>query len=217
VRIVVIGTGTEVGKTHVTCALLAEMGSSASAWKPVESGGGDTEALTRAGKVHPARYSFDEAISPHLAARRRGAAIDLDEIVALADRYRPDLIETAGGLFSPLGAGITNLDLVLGLAPAHVLLVAPDRLGVLHDVGATLRGAKAAGLTAGVIVLSEPAESDESTGTNAGELAGVLGIPVAAVFPRAAFDAPASRIAAKAALAALSSIDPPGSRRRSPS
>ncbi len=202
-RIVVVGTGTEVGKTHVTCALLSQMGSGASAWKPVESGGGDTGALSRAGTTLPARYSFAEPISPHLAAQRHDQTIDLAEIVALANQYSPDLIETAGGLFSPLFVGITNLDLVLQLAPARVLLVAPDRLGVLHDLGATIRAASAAGLKADAVVLSEPEVRDASTTTNARELESVVGIPVAAVFPRAPFDAEPSRSAARATLAAL--------------
>ena len=66
------------------------------------------------------------------------------------------IIETAGGLFTPLGRGVTNLDLVRALGPSVVLLVAPDRLGVLHELTATLGFAHANGARIDGVVLSRP-------------------------------------------------------------
>ena len=80
------------------------------------------------------------------------------------------LIETAGGVFSPLSDDSTNFDLALALSPAIWLLVAPDALGVLHELTATLRALGAAGRRPDHVVLSAARGVDASTGTNADEL-----------------------------------------------
>ncbi|HET7544579.1 MAG TPA: hypothetical protein VFK05_32135, partial [Polyangiaceae bacterium] len=85
------------------------------------------------------------------------------------------VIETAGGVFSPLGPGITNFELALALEPATWVLVAADALGVLHDVSATLKAMRASGRLPDHLVLSGARAPDESTGGNAAELA-TLGI-----------------------------------------
>jgi dethiobiotin synthetase len=174
--VAVCGTGTGVGKTFVTAALarhLRDAGSSVIALKPIETGGdADARALAEAcGAAAETWLSLPEPISPHLAARRAGRTIALEPIAAwVAARTRDvTLVETAGGLFSPLGAGIHNASLVRALGADAVVLVAPDRLGVLHDVTATL--AAASELPFMDVALSAPAEADASTGTNAGELA----------------------------------------------
>jgi dethiobiotin synthetase len=133
-------------------------------------------------------------VSPHLAARDAGIRIDLGRIERWVAMHEGPvtIIETAGGLFSPLGHGATNFDLLKALRPHAAILVAPDRLGVLHELTTTLAHAAALGGPALAVVLSSPAKRDDSTGRNAAELA-VLGIasPVA-VFPRARSDAPAT-------------------------
>jgi len=99
-----------------------------------------------------------DAVAPHLAARRAGVRIDLKEIQRwLGEHPAPVVaVETAGGLFSPLtDKGFTNADLVTALAPAALVLVAPDRLGVLHDLTATLGLAATRGLPAPVNVRPE--------------------------------------------------------------
>lgn len=196
--IVVAGTGTDVGKTFVTCALLAALrrsGVSVGAWKPVASGGGeerrspDSEAHAAAlqHEVSPPLYAFRPPISPHLAARQEGCVIDLDAIVhrahELATEHEVFLLETAGGLFSPLSDTATNADLVRRLGGA-LIVVAPDRLGVLHDVGALARAAHAEELVISTIVLSSPETLDASTGSNAVEIERTTGLQVGAVFPR---------------------------------
>jgi dethiobiotin synthetase len=147
-------------------------------------------------------FAFPDPVSPHLAARLAGTAIDLEQIRNWigAPSDTVVVVETAGGLFSPLGPSITNLDLTLALEPATALLVAPDRLGVLHDVTATLGLAAARGLRISAVALSAPATPDASTGRNAAEFS-VLGLPTPlAVFPRAAPSDAISRNAAAAVL-----------------
>jgi dethiobiotin synthetase len=132
-------------------------------------------------------YAFESPISPHLAAREKGTRIDVGEIERWVAGHEASitLIETAGALFSPLGHGLTNFDLMQSLRPDAAILVAPDRLGVLHELTTTLALAAARGGPEFAIVLSAPALADTSTGRNAREVA-ALGIGrVIAEFQRA--------------------------------
>jgi dethiobiotin synthetase len=253
-RVVLVGTGTGIGKTHVACALLARWRATrtVAGLKPIETGvspatspspqtmratragrparglsaghgapasereadskarrhRGDEEAtdqerLANAAEVfhvkrmrrgavlaagHPVRslYTFPEPISPHLAARLAGIRIDLGLVERWVDLYAASttIIETAGGLFSPLGYGATNFDLMLALRPHAVILVAPDRLGVLHELTTTLALSAARGGPALGVVLSAPAKRDASTGRNARELVELGIASPLATFPR---------------------------------
>ncbi len=80
------------------------------------------------------------------------------------------LIETAGGLCSPLSLSTSNLDLVIGAGSVVLVLVAPNRLGVLHDVLACVALLRHAALAPPLIVLTEAAGRDPSSSTNAREL-----------------------------------------------
>jgi dethiobiotin synthetase len=220
--VVVIGTGTGVGKTHVTLALVRALearGAVVAAWKPVVTGtaspdGDDARALAAAlGRpLEPPVFSAPEPISAHLAAARLGRSVDIDAIAgrarALARSHDYVVVETAGGLFSPLGPWRTNADVVRALAPGAAVLVAPDRLGVLHDVGAALRAARAESLAVHALALSAPEIADASTGTNAGELVSLGIAPEVVVFARAPFDAAASLAAAGALLDRLGPAAP---------
>jgi dethiobiotin synthetase len=205
--VVVSGTGTEIGKTHVSEAILLTwraQGVRAVGVKPVESGvvtsappgaGGppvrspqdsDAARLARASAFHvkPFGYVFPDPISPHLAARRQRTTIRPEPIVegvrALLPAADVVLVELPGGLFSPLAEGLFNADLAAGLQPDALLLVAPDRLGVLHEVVASTRAATTAKLRVDGIVLVAPDQGDASTGSNAGELARFAAPPVLA-------------------------------------
>ncbi len=216
-RVLISGTGTDVGKTHVTACLLAlgrARGVRVGAWKPFASGvvdGAAEDALVHARALGapalPPAYSLVEPLSPHLAARREGVSIDLDLVAARVDELARSLdvlfVEGAGGLFSPINEREGHVELVARLRPEGLLLVASDRLGVLHDVRATLVAARASGVDAATVVLSRPAAADASTGTNADELERLGVARVAAVFPRAAFDAPESLESAAEAWRAL--------------
>jgi dethiobiotin synthetase len=233
VRIVVCGTGTGVGKTHVGVSLVLAWrtrGVSAVGVKPIESGvseqvedAEDGARLAAASSVSVSRgtstvgddvsretrqlYRFGPALSPHLAALQSGTRIDL----VLLRRWvtscpHPVVVETAGGLFSPLGDGANNLDLVRALDPAALVLVAPDRLGALHDVTAATGYARALGRAVDAVVLCANTEPDPSTGTNRRELERLGIVQVAASFPRAPVDAPATTDAAIALLEAVGAI-----------
>jgi dethiobiotin synthetase len=200
--LVVTGTGTEIGKTHLSVALLRVWGRSKSVVgaKPVETGvrpgaqGEDLARLVGASTFHvkqslAQRYAFSRPVSPHLAAADEGVTIDLKRIVADVNELRRlaggVLVELPGGMFSPLSTRHTNADLARALAPTATLLVAPDRLGVLHDVIATARAAASIGARLTGIALIAPRSPDASTGTNGDALRKVAPLPLLGVVPRA--------------------------------
>jgi dethiobiotin synthetase len=180
--------------------------------KPIESGmatpgahqpgdGSDASALDSAGSLqsalpHPL-YALHAPVSPHLAARAEGIEIDVHRAaawVAAAERAATShamsrsalwtVVETAGGVFSPLARESTNFELARALEPAVWVLVAADALGVLHEVTATLKAMRACGREPDHLVLSGAREPDASTGGNAAELR-TLGITtVSAVLAR---------------------------------
>lgn len=193
--IAVTGTGTEIGKTHVSEAILLRLrsaGDRVAGVKPIESGIGtgvtDAERLAQASAFHvkhPA-VRLRTPVSPHLAARLEGVSVDIPALVAGIQAAREGLdallVEFPGGLFSPVTDELLNVDLITQLRCDHVLLVAPDRLGVLHEVIATARAAMTVDFRA--LLLVEPSSPDASTGTNAAELQRLVGIPLQLAVPR---------------------------------
>jgi dethiobiotin synthetase len=209
-RIVLVGTGTGIGKTHLGVALvkaLAATGVEVAGLKPVESGIGtgvtDAELLAGAAGFQvrlPRPYALAAPLSPHLAAPLEGITIRLSAIVQWVDSVEAAwvLVETAGALLSPLAPGLTNLDLTVALEPTAVVLVAPDRLGVLHDVTAALFALRmlAPELPEPIVALQAPAQPDASTGTNAAELLSLEIARAVTTFPRAETDAAETQIVA---------------------
>jgi dethiobiotin synthetase len=214
--VVVTGTGTGIGKTHLTEALLRRLAADGVARvagiKPVESGVGDgvsDRARLEASSTFHVKHrsqALRAPISPHLAARLEGLRLDVTALArdarAASETVDALLVELPGGLFTPLTDSALNADLAAQLEPAYQLLVAPDRLGVLHETLATLRAAAACGLRVSGVALVAPEIPDASTGTNAAELARYTGVPVLATVPRGTVaelaDHPALRIIAQA-------------------
>jgi dethiobiotin synthetase len=196
--VVITGTGTSIGKTHLAEALVLAWTRTARVvgLKPIESGVGDgavTDAarLRAVSSFHVKRsgYTLSAPLSPHLAARDEGIEISADVIVELVEEARQQadgiVVELAGGLFTPIADGLCNADLAIALAADTALLVAPDRLGVLHDVAAAMRAVGTTSLRIDGVVLVAPDRRDASTGRNAAELPRVSGVPVLVVLPRA--------------------------------
>lgn len=196
-RVVVLGAGTGVGKTRVACATLralGERGCSTLGLKPIESGiladasnpvGSDAASLASAATLPtPANsplYGLRDPVSPHLAARLQNIHIDLDVVLrwvqdaektvsVSSDMATWSVVESAGGVFSPLSALATNFDLGLKLEPAIWVLVAADALGVLHELSATVQAMGARNRLPDYVVLSGARSPDASTGGNAREL-----------------------------------------------
>ncbi len=224
-RIVILGTGTAVGKTFASVAIaraLVEHDPRAHvlALKPVETGiernadgapppGSDAAALESvAHRCTPPRphpfYAFRTPVSPFRAATpddRRVSATDIAETIHSHTLHYTAggwcIVETAGGAFSPLSPNETNVDLSRALGPnALWVLVAPDSLGVIHDVVATTGAMRAAGRVPDLLLLCGARPPDASTGGNADELRAVgLTVPIVEL-PRDAGAAPASLVQA---------------------
>lgn len=182
---VLLGTGTEVGKTTIAAAWLRSAAGRARGWKPVETGGdSDQRKLAEAcGHLLPAEWTLPEPVSPHRAARLAGVEIDLEALAGKAARLASAtgllIVETAGGMLTPLtDAGATNTELTALLGPERVILVARDRLGVLHDVGACLRVAHAMNLAIDLVVLTQDRRAATSGLENAAELERLHRVPV---------------------------------------
>lgn len=170
--LVVLGTGTEIGKTEVSESLLrgaAAAGFKAVGLKPVLTGDDspdDAERLaSAAGPIVRPLYQFAPPVSPHVAAREAGAVISIPAIERWVSSHARDVtvVETAGGMLSPLSDATTNLDLAVALAPESAVLVTSARLGVLHNVAAAILAARSLApslVWSAVVVSSADAEPD---------------------------------------------------------
>jgi dethiobiotin synthetase len=191
----VTGTDTGIGKTLVSCALLAAArarGLAVGALKPIETGcpgppgalaPADAIALHRAagglsttGAPPTSVYRFAAPLAPSVAAEREGAIIDFAPILGAADRLReraPDLllVEGAGGLLVPITDALDMADLAAALA-LPLLVVARDGLGTINHTLLTLAVAGARGLSVAGVVLngSTPGTSGEDAARNAVEI-----------------------------------------------
>lgn len=209
-----------MGKTHVAVALLLQLrarGLAAAAYKPMESGvdgaqGEDELALAAAAPAAAPPLRWRAPLAPHMAARLEGRLVPsaaLVETLLAAARAHPVLVlELAGGWFSPFDDELDNAEWLATLpadlrARLRMLLVAPDRLGVLHDISAALRAATALGQSAAALALSavSPEREDASSGLNLDELARR---PLTRSLPAVRLPhAPSAELAQSAALAGL--------------
>lgn len=188
----VTSTGTEIGKTYVTCRLIEGLranGASVDAIKPVLSGfdpadaaASDSGMILRAlgRQVDTANveaispWRFKAALSPDMAAEREGARLTLEEVAAFCRKPRASvtLIEGAGGIMSPLGHDFTNLDLIAALG-ASALLVAGTYLGTISH---TLTACEA--VRPAAIVLSESQQSPVDPEETVATLARFTDVPI---------------------------------------
>lgn len=177
----VAGTGTDLGKTHIACALLRAARArafSVDAFKPVVSGfdpaapeTSDPARLAAAlgrpdawSEISPRRYRAP--LAPNLAARLEGQTLAMADLVAdcrtwLAGRdVDLALVEGAGGVMSPMTDDATNLDLMSALG-LPVLLVAGSYLGTASHLLTALEVVRARGLSVAAIVVSESLDAPD--------------------------------------------------------
>ena len=185
--VILAGTGTDVGKTHVAEALIQANLPSATtrrlvAWKPYESGvvegqPSDSERLRAAAlashagwRLEPPLRRWSAPLAPPVAAFVEGAPLDHAPLLATLATLRAEadvvLVELAGGLFAPLSATWLGVDLVRHFPEATLVVVASNRLGVLHGTIATVRAARAEHVTVQHLVVCEQATPDPSAAHN---------------------------------------------------
>jgi dethiobiotin synthetase len=212
--VAVTGTGTDVGKTWVAAAVLQRLrrgGVRVSARKPVQSQAPDAittdaDVLAEATgespvDVCPAHCRYPIAMAPPIAAARLGRSpIRLREIIEEI-AWPPDteigLVETVGGVRSPVADDGDSATLVHALSCDHVILVADAALGAINAVRLC---ASALGVGALTVVLNRFRTDDDVHESNRAWLVERDGLSVAtdiegcvAALHRARCDGPQKR------------------------
>jgi dethiobiotin synthetase len=172
----VTGTDTEVGKTAISCALLAAAaaaGLRTAAVKPVAAGCDEhghnddalqlldcmTEQLDYA-QVNP--VALEAAIAPHIAAEREGKRLQAGRLAGICRGVmmgKADfvLIEGAGGWRVPISPRETLADLAVQLQ-VGVILVVGMRLGCINHALLTAEAIRRDGLELAGWVANQPGE-----------------------------------------------------------
>lgn len=165
----VTGTDTGVGKTVVAAAVVCRWRDQGPVryWKPIQTGAQthddacEVARLARcgAGEVLAAGVRLPLPLSPHLAAREAGMAIDLSSLV---DEFRRAdsasiepvswVVEGAGGVLVPIDDDRTMRDLMAGFG-LRVLVVARTTLGTINHTLLTLEALHARRLPVAGVVL----------------------------------------------------------------
>lgn len=175
----ITGTGTDIGKTWLVCALLKhwrEQGRRPLAFKPLLSGfdpalaaGSDAglilAALGRDGSALDAicPWRFTAPLSPDMAAAREGRCIDFEALAAFTRRAAgadscATLIEGVGGVMAPLSASCTVRDWIAA-SGLPAVLVAGSYLGSLSHTLTALEALHNVGVAVRAIVVNESADS----------------------------------------------------------
>ena len=191
----IVGTDTEVGKTVFSglfTQYLMDCGVGVRAVKPFCAGGkADIEFLQAAHGVGLGQEDLnfwycDEPISPAAAELRLGQAVDFEEAVdwvksretavrsgqeelqSAGGSPQPGvlLVEGVGGLLAPLAKGKTVASLGQAIG-AQLIVVAPNRVGVVNQVLLTIEAATKRDLEVALVVLMRLNKSDDSVAENA--------------------------------------------------
>ncbi|UEG49248.1 dethiobiotin synthase [Ferruginibacter lapsinanis] len=134
--VIIAGIHTNIGKTICSAVICQALGYDY--WKPVQAGdleNSDSVFIKRVVsnplcKIHPEAYRLNTPASPHYAAEIDGTTI----IKANINLPRSDnniVIETAGGIMSPLAYNYLNIDLIEQLS-LPVILVSNNYLGSIN-------------------------------------------------------------------------------------
>jgi len=175
-RFVIVGTDTGVGKTVFSAALVGALG--AFYWKPVQAGLAeetDSQCVLRLSRLPPERilpeaYRLETPASPHLAARLDGLAIDPMRLDP-QDTAGPLVIETAGGVMTPLTIETPTIDL-LARWSLPVIVVARTTLGTINHSLLTMEALRRRDIPLrGVAFIGEANEDTQNTIARMGRVA----------------------------------------------
>lgn len=168
----VTSTGTGVGKTFTTCALLhaaAKKGQQAQGYKPVISGWDGADAMSDTAQIiHASRagltvedispWRFAAPLSPHRAAALEHKTVDVEALVAWSRAQLGQegltLFEGVGGVMVPLTNRYTTLDWMTTLQ-LPVILVTGSYLGAISHTLTALHALRTHKLHVAALVMSE--------------------------------------------------------------
>ena len=164
--IAILGIHTGIGKTIAAAVLAEAIG--ADYWKPVQAGIEEMDAPTVRRlitngdvRVHKEAVVLSQPMSPHAAAAIDGVDIDYTKFTwPVTDKTL--LVETAGGILSPMSAHTTMADFV-----AHykmpVILVVQNYLGSINHTLLSIEVLKSRGIRLlGIVMNGVANESSES-------------------------------------------------------
>ena len=182
--IFITGTGTDVGKTYVTALLvkkLTESGINTAYYKAAVSGNqrekqglmpGDAKYVKEISAISQpietmVPYIYEEAVSPHLAARREGNPVELSVVrqgyEALCQQYDFVIMEGSGGILCPLrwdGRQELWLEDVIKELNLPCLVVADSGLGTINATLLTLEYLNSKHIPAKGVIRSEEHTSE---------------------------------------------------------
>ena len=200
----ITGTGTDIGKTWLACALLRhwrDEGRRPAALKPVLSGfdplqprASDAGALLAAlergvsnvelDAISP--WRFAAPLSPDMAAAREGRRLDFAALVdfsrrAIAAPDRPLLIEGVGGVMAPLDERHTVRDWIAA-SGLPCVLVTGSYLGSLSHALTALAALEKVGAEVTAIAVNESPDAAVALDATLGSLSRhAAGIPLVAI------------------------------------
>lgn len=164
--IAILGIHTDIGKT-IASAVIAEA-LQADYWKPVQAGGLDrtdthivSSLLTNgAQRVHPEAYRLTQPMSPHAAAAIDNITIDHTQL-PWPETSNTLLVETAGGILSPMTDNATMVDFVQHYRlPA--ILISQNYLGSINHTLSGIEVLKSRQVPLlGVVINGEPNNATE--------------------------------------------------------
>jgi dethiobiotin synthetase len=161
----VTGTGTGVGKTVVSAALMHRYRLNAPLryWKPIQTGieqDDDTAKVRHLGACHDEELFCDGIrlpcpVSPHLAAELSETRIDIHELQGriAGEPASSWIVEGAGGVLVPINESDLMVDLMVRLQ-LPVLVASSSELGTINHTLLTLEALRARTLrVAGVVMV----------------------------------------------------------------
>ena len=197
-RLVITGTGTEVGKTIVTAAiaaLAAADGASVTVVKPAQTGlepgdESDMDVVRRlSGVTHVQELvRYEAPLAPASAARLAGVtATSVAELAARIESLPACdllLVEGAGGLLVRLDVDGNTIAELARLLDAEVLVVAAPGLGTLNATALTTEGLRSRGVPcAGVVIGAWPSQPRLAERSNITDLPAYSGAPLIGAVP----------------------------------
>ncbi len=164
--IAIVGIHTGIGKTIAATVLAEAMG--ADYWKPVQAGTEERDAaqvkqlLTDgANRVHDEAIVLSQPMSPHAAADIDGLVVDYTKFV-WPKTDKTLLIETAGGILSPMSSDSTMADFVSHY-DLPVILIVQNYLGSINHTLLSIEVLKSRGiLLIGIVMNGVENKSSET-------------------------------------------------------
>lgn len=220
--IFITGTGTDIGKTYVTALLvkkLKEAGAKTAYYKAAVSGNirgahglipGDAAYVKEiSGIAQPLEemvpYIYEQAVSPHLAARQEGNPIELPVVMRgyeeLEKKYEYITMEGSGGILCPLRCDEKEelwLEDVVKALRLSCIVVADAGLGTINATVLTIEYLKQKNIKVKGIILNHFHVGDRMDEDNRSMIEKRGGVPVISCVPDGAtgIEIPAEKLMA---------------------